>query len=192
MVSTPWDRAIAYCEQALQSCSTALAWLRRAGIDAPLYLGTINGISAAVAVISAMVSNLVAVISNQESGNVISPLSTVTNVNMSLVGLTNLYVVPAGQGFVPLFYFLRNNSVAPAGTSIIQLVRLSDGAGLDNGPFGPLGVPNPEVGQVWEPTYGNGFTPPIVAAGDTIALNVSVADTNPGVLFDVDLFGYLV
>lgn len=203
MASTPFARAIAYCEQALQSCQYALVWLQQAGVSAPLYLATINEIAAAVVVIQGMVNNLVTLLDNQEAGNVQSPIATVTGISLISVSRTSLYVVPAGKVLVVTGFVVRvTANVASTPAPLVEVIRQSDLAVLVPGSV-PAGSqpPSDVVGtnsqynadtNVAGALLNVSASFPVVAAGDTVQFNVTGGGGGTTLTASVDLFGYLV
>lgn len=196
MASSSFTRAIAYCEQALQSCQFALAWLQNAGVDAPLYLATINEISAAVVVIQAMVNNLVFILDNQESGNVLSPISTVTNISLTVMSVTNLYVVPAGKTFICTGFTVRPTSqLASNNDWNCDVIRLSDAAVVCPGDGAPATFPSVGGNLQFSPLQNQDYSPTTFASvlsGDTVQFRLNSIDSGTTNVVSVDLFGYLV
>jgi VCBS repeat-containing protein len=190
MVTTSFQLAVAYCEQALQSVASCVSWLQTAQVSAPLYSATIAAIVAAVDQIQAVINVLVATLQNQEVGNVISPIATVTNIPLTTVGVTALYVVPTGKTLIVTGWTARNAAQnAPGGNAVANVTRLSDGAALlPTGTLSTFGV-----NQAWQfeaAVATRAFD--TVAAGDTVQFNVSVKDSGTENNVTVDLFGYLM
>ena len=189
MASTPFERAARYLQQAVDCCESALSFLADAGVNAPLYLSDVNMIKAVVATIAADVELLIQTLENQDEGNVISPISSIQNVDLTVVAVHNLFTVPAGKSFVPTGLAVRyTQATAPDNNGTVAGVRASDAGNV----FAETPTMSPVVGTSLQIGPGlDGVVLTLVAA-DTIAVSIVAADTGTGCKATIDLFGYLV
>jgi hypothetical protein len=187
---TPFQQAVMYCDQAIQSVTNTLNWLGTAQVSAPIYSATIAAIITVVNQIQTVINVLVETIQNQEAGYVITPIATVTNVNLHILGATALYVVPAGKTLIVTGWTIRNAVQIGAGNNaVVNVQRLSDGAML-----APAGTINTfAINQAWQfmPAVG-GIAYDTVAAGDTVNFVVVGKDTGTENIVTVDLLGYIM
>lgn len=128
-----------------------------------------------------------------DGGDDMAPIATVTGIDFSVVALTPLYVVPSGKTFIGTGFVVRFRSGSPNATSTWAVERNSDGNPIfiptASGPSNP-----PDATTFSYGIYTNGIFPlPCpVEAGDTVQLDISIADTGTAPICDVDLLGYLV
>ncbi|MCJ7828226.1 MAG: hypothetical protein MUP81_00600 [Dehalococcoidia bacterium] len=123
--------------------------------------------------------------------NTIRKLATVENIDFKVLGDTLIYTVPTGTKLIVTGLVARAKTLdAQIGDGSAVLKRGSDDATI-------LSFPSLELGGVgncahYVITYTAHGIQPIITAGDTVEIEITVADTGTALTFDVDLIGYLL
>jgi len=124
--------------------------------------------------------------------NAISLLSTTTGIDAKVVATTELYSVPVGKTFVPMFVVIRVTAFT-AGAKGVQAVASFGGNGATYDDFlntVTYTVANADYFQIDRPADATEVA--VQAAGDSFRISIETGSDATTETWAVDVFGYLV
>jgi hypothetical protein len=124
--------------------------------------------------------------------NALTRVATVTGIDAKSVAITELYVVPAGKTFIPMFIVIRVTAFT-VGAKAVQAIASFGGNSATYDDFlnsVTYTVANADYFQTDGPADSTEV--PVQAAGDSFRISIETGSDATLETWAVDVFGYLV